>query len=98
MLDLHFWCTPNGYKVTILLEELELPYNVVPVHIGKGAQFNPDFLKISPNNKIPALVDHDASDGRTLALFESGAIMMYLAEKARFRFMPTDPRRRYQVV
>ena len=98
MLDLYFWCTPNGYKVTILLEELGLAYNVVPVHIGKGEQFNPHFLKISPNNKIPALVDHDGSDGKPLALFESGAIMMYLAEKAGFRFMPADMRRRYEVI
>jgi GST-like protein len=80
MLDLYFWTTPNGYKVTILHEELGLQYNVVPVHIGKGEQFNPDFLKISPNNKISALVDHQAPDGRPITLFESGAIMMYLAE------------------
>jgi GST-like protein len=106
MLDLYFWTTPNGYKVTILLEELGLPYNVVPVHIGKGEQFNPDFLKISPNNKIPALVDHEAADGepfakpftKPFALFESGAIMMYLAEKSGWRFMPADLRRRYEVV
>src|ERR1700733_10553904 len=98
MLDLYFWATPNGYKVAILLEELGLPYNVVPIHIGKGEQFNPDFLKISPNNKIPALVDREVSDGEPFALFESGAIMMYLAEKAGFRFMPADPRRRYEVV
>ncbi|HZC55945.1 MAG TPA: glutathione S-transferase N-terminal domain-containing protein [Xanthobacteraceae bacterium] len=98
MLDLYFWTTPNGYKVTILLEELGLEYNVVPVHIGKGEQFNPDFLKISPNNKIPALVDQEAADGKPLALFESGAIMMYLAEKAGFRFMPAGLRQRYDVV
>jgi GSH-dependent disulfide-bond oxidoreductase len=98
MLDLYFWTTPNGYKVTILLEELGLGYNVVPVHIGKGEQFNPEFLKISPNNKIPALVDHEAPDGKPIALFESGAIMMYLAEKIGWRFMPPDLRRRYDVV
>lgn len=98
MLDLYFWTTPNGYKVTILLEELGFAYNVVPVHIGKGEQFNPEFLKISPNNKIPALVDHDGPSGKPLALFESGAIMMYLAEKAGFRFMPAEPRQRYQVI
>jgi GST-like protein len=98
MLDLYFWTTPNGYKVTILLEELGLEYNVVPIHIGKGEQFNPDFLKISPNNKIPALVDQEAADGKPLALFESGAIMMYLAEKAGFRFMPAGLRQRYDVV
>jgi GST-like protein len=82
----------NGYKVTILLEELGLQYNVVPVHIGKGEQFNPDFLKISPNNKIPALVDHQSPDGKSITLFESGAIMMYLAEISGWRFMPVDLR------
>jgi GST-like protein len=98
MLDLYFWTTPNGYKVTILLEELGLEYKVIPVHIGKGEQFNPDFLKISPNNKIPALVDYQSFDGKPLALFESGAIMMYLAERSDWRFMPADPRRRYEVI
>ena len=98
MLDLYFWTTPNGYKVTILLEELGLQYNVVPVHIGKGEQFSPDFLKISPNNKIPALVDHQSPDGRPITLFESGAIMMYLAEISGWRFMPVDLRQRYQVI
>ena len=98
MLDVYFWTTPNGYKITILLEELDLPYNVIPVHIGKGQQFAPEFLKISPNNKIPALVDHDAPDGKPLALFESGAIMMYLAEKSGWRFMPADVRKRYDVI
>jgi GST-like protein len=98
MLDLYFWTTPNGYKVTILLEELGLEYNVVPVHIGKGEQFNPDFLKISPNNKIPALIDHRPPDGKPFALFESGAIMIYLAEKTGWRFMPADLRRRYEVI
>jgi GST-like protein len=98
MLDLYFWTTPNGYKITILLEELGLPYNVIPVNIGKGQQFTPEFLKISPNNKIPALVDHDAPDGKPLALFESGAIMMYLAEKSGWRFMPAELRKRYDVI
>jgi glutathione S-transferase len=98
MLDLYFWTTPNGYKVTILLEELGLQYNVVPVHIGKGEQFNPDFLKISPNNKIPALVDHQSPVGKPITLFESGAIMMYLAEISGWRFMPVDLRQRYQVI
>ena len=98
MLDLYFWSTPNGYKVSILLEELELPYRVIPVHIGKGDQFKPEFLKISPNNKIPALVDPDGPGGQPLALFESGAIMMYLAEKTGWRFMPQDMRQRYEVV
>jgi GSH-dependent disulfide-bond oxidoreductase len=98
MLDLYFWTTPNGYKVSILLEELGLPYNVVPVHIGKGEQFNPDFLKISPNNKIPALVDHQSPDGKPIALFESGAIMMYLVEKSGWRFMSADLHQRYRVI
>jgi GSH-dependent disulfide-bond oxidoreductase len=98
MLDLYFWTTPNGYKVTILLEELGLEYRVVPVHIGKGEQFDPEFLKISPNNKIPALVDHRAPDENPIALFESGAIMMYLAEKSGWRFMPEDFRKRYNVI
>src|SRR5215831_21358825 len=98
MLDLYFWITPNGYKVTILLEELGLQYNVVPVHIGKGEQFNPDFLKISPNNIIPALVDYQSPDGAPITLFESGAIMMYLAEISGWRFMPVDLRQRYQVI
>jgi GST-like protein len=98
VLDLYFWATPNGYKVSILLEELGLAYRVVPVHIGKGEQFAPDFLKISPNNKIPALVDHRAPDGKPIALFESGAIMMYLAEQGGWRFMPADFRKRYDVI
>ena len=98
MIDLYFWTTPNGYKVTILLEELGLPYNIIPVHIGKGEQFKSEFLKISPNNKIPALVDHDGPGGLPIAVFESGAIMMYLAEKSGWRFMPTDPRQRYDVM
>jgi GSH-dependent disulfide-bond oxidoreductase len=98
MIDLYFSTTPNGYKVTILLEELGWSYNVIPVHIGKGEQFKPEFLKISPNNKIPALVDHDGPDRTPIAIFESGAIMMYLAEKSGWRFMPADMRRRYDVV
>ena len=98
LIKLYFWPTPNGYKISILLEELGLPYQVEPVHIGKGEQFAPDFLKISPNNKIPAIVDHDGPGGRPYALFESAAIMMYLAEKSGFRFMPSEVEQRYQVV
>ena len=98
VLDLHFWPTPNGYKVSILLEELGWAYNVLSVHIGKGEQFAPDFLRISPNNKIPALVDSEGPDGAAIALFESGAILMYLAEKSGGRFMPEDPRGRYDVL
>src|SRR5712691_8433013 len=90
MIDLYFWTTPNGYKVTILLEELGWKYDVIPVHIGKGEQFKPEFLKISPNNKIPALADRDGPGHAPIAIFESGAIMMYLAEKSGWRFMPAD--------
>ncbi|MCY1270538.1 Disulfide-bond oxidoreductase YfcG [compost metagenome] len=98
MIDLYFWSTPNGYKVSILLEELTLPYHVIPVHIGKGQQFAPEFLAISPNNKIPAIIDHDGPGGQAISMFESGAIMMYLAEKSGYRFMPQDPRKRYEVL
>ncbi|MFQ5466646.1 MAG: glutathione S-transferase N-terminal domain-containing protein [Kiloniellaceae bacterium] len=93
-IDLYTWSTPNGRKVSISLEECELPYTVHPVHIGKGEQFEPEFLKISPNNKIPAIVDPDGPGGAPLALFESGAILIYLAEKTG-RFLPTDPRGRH---
>jgi GST-like protein len=98
MIDLYFWMTPNGYKVTIMLEELGWKYNVIPVNIGKGDQFKPDFLKISPNNRMPALVDHDGPGGEPISVFESGAMLMYLAEKAGFQFMPQDMRRRYKVM
>jgi len=97
MIDVHYWPTPNGKKVTILLEELELPYRIVPVHIGKGDQFTDGFLEISPNNRMPAIVDHAPADGGPpLSVFESGAIMLYLAEKAG-RFLPSDLRGRYEV-
>ncbi len=97
MIDVYFWMTPNGYKVTILLEELGWKYNVIPVNIGKGEQFRPEFLKISPNNRIPAIIDHDGPGGKPYAMFESGAIMMYLAEKSGFKFMPSDMTARYDV-
>ncbi len=97
MIDLYFWPTPNGWKITIMLEELELPYKVIPVDIGKGDQFAPEFLAISPNNKMPAIVDPDGPDGAPVSIFESGAIMIYLAEKTG-RFMPQDPRGRVQVL
>ncbi|MBW2423111.1 MAG: glutathione S-transferase N-terminal domain-containing protein [Deltaproteobacteria bacterium] len=97
MIDLHYWPTPNGKKVTILLEELEMPYNVVKCSIGQGAQFEDDFLAISPNNRMPAMVDHAPADGGPpISVFESGAIMMYLADKAG-RFYPADPRGRSEV-
>lgn len=98
MIHLYFWSTPNAYKVSILLEEIAMPYTVIPVHIGKGEQFQADFLKISPNNKIPAIVDDDGPDGQALALFESGAIMMYLAEKAGSDLLPTNRREYYAVM
>ena len=96
MLDLYYWPTPNGWKITIMLAECELPYRLVPVNIGKGDQFSPEFLAISPNNRMPAIVDHEAPGG-PLAIFESGAILTYLAEKTG-RFMPQDLHRRYDVM
>jgi GST-like protein len=97
MIELYFFPTPNGHKVSILLEELGLPYKMVPVNIGRGDQFAPEFLKISPNNRMPAIIDHEPQGGGPpLSIFESGAIMMYLAEKAG-RFWPTEPRARYEV-
>ncbi len=98
MIDLYFWTTPNGYKPLILLEELSCPYRIIPVNIGAGEQFEPDFLAISPNNRIPAMVDHQPADqGEPLSLFESGAILEYLAEK-NDRFLPSSVRPRYQVL
>ena len=98
MIDLHFWPTPNGLKIKLFLEEAGLPYRAFPVDIGKGDQFKPEFLAISPNNKIPAIVDHEPADGGApLSLFESGAILLYLAEKTG-RFIPPDPRGRVEVL
>lgn len=94
-IEVHTWPTPNGHKVHILLEETGLPYRVRAVDIGAGDQFQPDFLRISPNNKIPAIVDPQGPDGQPLALFESGAILLYLAEKAG-QFLPSDARRRHE--
>ncbi len=97
MIDLHYWPTPNGKKVTILLEECGLPYRVVPCSIGEGDQFKDSFLAISPNNRMPAMVDDAPADGgEPIAVFESGTIMMYIAEKAG-RFYPQDLRGRYEV-
>ncbi len=97
MIDLHYWPTPNGKKVTILLEECGLPYRIVACSIGEGDQFKDQFLAISPNNRMPAIVDHDPpGGGDPIALFESGAIMMYIAEKAG-RFYPQDLRARHEV-
>lgn len=96
MIDFYYWPTPNGWKVAILLEELAADYRMVPVNIGRGDQFKPEFLAISPNNRMPAIVDHDV-DGPPVSVFESGAIMFYLAEKTG-RFMPADPLGRKQVL
>ncbi len=97
MIDLYTWPTPNGHKVHIMLEETGLPYRVIPVDIGKGDQFEPEFLKISPNNKMPAIVDRDGPGGRPYAVFESGAILIYLAEKTG-RFLPEPTAERYEVI
>jgi len=92
MIDLYTWTTPNGRKISILLEELGLPYRVIPVDLGAQAQFSPEFTAVTPNQKIPAIVDHDVPGG-DLSIFESGAIMIHLAEKTG-RFLPTDVRQR----
>jgi len=97
MIDLYSWATPNGHKIHILLEELGLPYRVHAVNIGRGEQFAPEFLAISPNNKIPALVDSDGPDGAPISVFESGAILLYLAEKTG-RFLPAEPRQRIAAI
>src|SRR5229473_2464588 len=81
-IDLYYWPTPNGWKITIMLEECSLPYTVIPVDISKGDQFKPQFLAVSPNNRMPAIVDHDGPDGRPISIFESGAILQYLGRKA----------------
>jgi GSH-dependent disulfide-bond oxidoreductase len=96
-IDLYTWSTPNGRKISIALEELGLAYAVHPINITKDEQFAPAFLKISPNNKIPAIVDPDGPDGQPIAVFESGAILLYLAEKTG-RLMPRDPRGRYEAL
>jgi GST-like protein len=107
MIDLYYWTTPNGHKVTMFLEEAGLPYRIKPVHIGKGEQFAPEFLAIAPNNRIPAMVDHEPTGGGApVSLFESGAMLLYLADKVgRFipadlpgRFMPADVRGRAEVL
>ena len=97
MIDVYSWPTPNGHKVHIMLEECGLPWRVHAVDIGKGDQFTPDFLAISPNNKIPALVDSDGPDGQPISIFESGAILLYLAGKTG-RFLPADVRGKYDAL
>jgi GSH-dependent disulfide-bond oxidoreductase len=98
MIELYYWTTPNGHKITILLEETGLPYVIKPIDIGAGAQFAPEFLAISPNNRIPAIVDlHPADGGAPISVFESGAILQYLAQKTG-RFLPSDIRGRVEVM
>jgi GSH-dependent disulfide-bond oxidoreductase len=98
MIDLHYWTTPNGHKVTMALEEMGLAYKITPVRIGAGDQFKPEFLRIAPNNRIPAVIDDDpAGGGAPVSIFESGAILLYLAEKTG-RFIPADLRGRTDVL
>lgn len=98
MIDLYYWTTPNGHKVSLFLEEAGLPYKVHPINIGQGDQFKPDFLKIAPNNRIPAIVDqHPTDGGAPISLFESGAILLYLAEKTG-QFIPKDLRGRQEAL
>ncbi len=98
MIDLHYWPTPNGHKITIFLEEAGLAYAIKPVNIGKGAQFQPDFLKIAPNNRMPAIVDQaPANGGAPISVFESGAILVYLAEKTG-QFLPSTAREKANVL
>jgi GST-like protein len=95
-IDLYYWPTPNGHKISIYLEEAGLPYTVIPVNIGKGDQFQPEFLKLSPNNRMPAIVDHDGPGGEPISVFESGAILQYLGRKTG-KFYPVDERKRVEV-
>ncbi len=96
MIDLYYWGTPNGQKITIALEEMELEYQIFPINILENDQFQPDFLKISPNNKIPAIVDQDGPNGEAISVFESGAILQYLGRKTAL-FYPTDEQDRVEV-
>jgi GST-like protein len=98
MIDLYYWTTPNGHKITIFLEEVALPYSLIPINIGAGDQFKPEFLKISPNNRIPAIVDRSPADsGEPISIFESGAILEYLADKTG-KLIPADIRGRAEVL
>src|SRR5690606_894407 len=97
MIELYTWNTPNGRKISVALEEMELPYNVHTVNIGKGEQYRPEFLKISPNNRIRAIIDTEGPGGEPISVFESGAILIYLAEKTG-KFMPSDARRKVPVL
>lgn len=95
-IELYYWPTPNGWKISIMLEELGVPYDVKLVNIGRGEQFEPDFLKIAPNNRMPAIVDPEGPDGKPISVFESGAILQYLGRKFA-QFYPTDERARVEV-
>lgn len=98
MIDLYYWTTPNGHKITLFLEEAGLPYNLIPINIGKGDQFQPEFLRIAPNNRIPAMIDHEPADGgEPISMFESGAMLLYLAEKTG-KFIPPTLRERCDVL
>ena len=97
MIDLYYAPTPNGWKISIMLEEAEIEYNVIPVNLGAGDQFKPEFLKISPNNRMPVIVDHDGPQGEEVSVFESGAILMYLGEKSG-KFFPQSDRERIRVL
>lgn len=98
MIELYYWTTPNGHKITIFLEEAGLEYKIFPINIGKGDQFKPEFLKISPNNRIPAIIDQNPADGdEAISIFESGAILLYLAEKTG-KFLPSPIRQRKEVL
>jgi GST-like protein len=98
MIDLYYWPTPNGHKITMFLEETALPYRIVPVDIGAGEQFKPEFLAISPNNRMPAIVDHSPADGRKpVSVFESGAILLYLAQKSEL-YLPAGVRESIEVI
>jgi GSH-dependent disulfide-bond oxidoreductase len=98
MIDLYYWTTPNGHKITMFLEETGLPYNIIPINIGKGEQFTAEFLHVAPNNRIPALVDHEPKGGgKPLQIFESGAMLLYLAEKTG-QFLPANLYGRYDVI
>ena len=96
MIELYFWPTPHGFKITIALEELGLPYEVKPINIGKGDQFAPEFLAFSPNNRMPAIIDKDGPDGKPISIFESGAILQYLAKKTG-KLIPSDERGQIEV-
>lgn len=97
MIELYYAPTPNGWKITIMLEECSLPYKIIPINLGKGDQFKPEFLAISPNNRMPAIIDHEGPEGEEISVFESGAILLYLAEKTG-KFLPTQAADRIKVL